>query len=52
MNDKYNICPRCGKYIESYPALSRKDNKTKICSDCGTAEALESYIKYIHNKEL
>ena len=24
------------------PALSRKDNKTEICPDCGTLEALES----------
>ena len=51
MNDKYEICPRCGKYIKGYPALSRKDNKTEICSDCGTAEALEAYMEYIHNKE-
>jgi hypothetical protein len=27
-----------------YPgALSRADNKTEICSDCGTAEAIEDY---------
>lgn len=38
------ICPRCGMYVyDGYPALSRKDNKTKICSNCGTCEALEDF---------
>lgn len=35
-----NTCPRCGNLIEGYPALSRVDNKTNICSPCGTREAL------------
>lgn len=26
-----------------YPALSRRDNKTYICSTCGTAEALADW---------
>lgn len=39
------ICPNCGKEIKGYPALSRKDNKTNICSNCGTKEALEIFIK-------
>ena len=41
------ICPRCHGFIPSnerpgeYPgAISRADNKTEICSDCGTEEAL------------
>jgi hypothetical protein len=34
-------CPRCGKIYTQYPALSRRDNKTDICSDCGTLEAFE-----------
>lgn len=40
-------CPRCGGDIPSdelrgaYPgALSRWDNETEVCSDCGTGEAL------------
>lgn len=44
------ICPRCKGFIPNndapgaYPgALSRLDNKTEICSDCGTEEALENY---------
>lgn len=36
------ICPRCGKAYHEPPALSRKDNQTLICPDCGTREALES----------
>ena len=45
-----NMCPRCGGYIPNnvtpgeYPgALSRTDNRTEICSNCGTAEALEQF---------
>ena len=35
-------CPKCGIEYQGYPALSRKDNKTPICPDCGTREALET----------
>lgn len=34
-------CPICGKEYTEPPAISRKDNKTGICPDCGTLEALE-----------
>lgn len=37
-------CPKCKKEIKGYPAISRKDNKTKICSDCGIREALEPLL--------
>lgn len=36
------ICPRCGKVYTDRPAISRADDKTPICPDCGTREALES----------
>ena len=36
------FCPRCGKTYYGRPALSRADNETLICPDCGTREALES----------
>ena len=36
-------CPKCGKQSTGYPALSRRDNKTNICSPCGIVEALEDY---------
>ncbi len=35
-------CPKCGKTYTDYPALSREDNATEICPDCGIREALES----------
>ena len=36
------VCPRCGKEYTGRPAISRTDNQTPICPDCGTREALES----------
>ena len=36
------ICPKCGKEYTGAPALSRLDNTTLICPECGTREALES----------
>ena len=36
------ICPKCGQPYIGIPALSREDNKTLICPDCGVREALES----------
>lgn len=36
------VCPRCGQAYHEHPALSRLDNKTLICPDCGTREALDS----------
>ena len=36
------VCPRCGKAYHRPPALSREDNETLICPDCGTRQALQS----------
>lgn len=36
------ICPICGQEYAEPPALSRVDNKTEICSLCGTREALQA----------
>jgi hypothetical protein len=61
------LCPRCLKnYFTPYgdkikfvkgvspafAALSRRDNKTLICSDCGTQEAFEDmgYEKWTQHK--
>ena len=43
MNKHIRICPICNQLYSEPPALSRKDNKTEICSLCGTREALESF---------
>jgi len=37
------ICPRCKSELEGVPALSRKDNQTHICSNCGVSEAVEDF---------
>jgi hypothetical protein len=46
MNKSKPICPKCEGFIPNnempgaYPgALSREDNKTEICSECGVKEA-------------
>ena len=36
------VCPVCGKTYTEVPALSRTDDKTEICPDCGTRQALEA----------
>lgn len=38
-------CPICGKVYTEHPALSRRDNKTKICPSCGQMEAVEDFVK-------
>ena len=35
-------CPVCGREYLEVPALSRVDNTTLICPDCGVREALNS----------
>lgn len=35
-------CPVCGREYLEVPALSRIDNTTLICPDCGVREALNS----------
>ena len=42
---KRHKCPKCGKYYVGYPALSRKDNKTKICPECGLKEAIVLFLE-------
>ena len=36
------ICPICGKTYYEPPALSRTDNETLICPDCGILESLST----------
>jgi len=44
------ICPSCGHPIYGYTAISRKDNKTEICDNCGTLEAINTFQDYIKSK--
>lgn len=46
-----NICPSCNKEYSGSPALSRKDNQSKICPDCGMLEALDD-AKVMIGKDL
>lgn len=43
-NEKRTVrtCPVCGREYTGIPALDRTDNRTPICPDCGTRQALES----------
>lgn len=36
------VCPKCGKAYRAPSALSRVDNCTPICPECGIREALDS----------
>lgn len=46
------ICPICGREYTDYPALSRRDNTTEICSACGVDEALDDFFNNSNtNKE-
>lgn len=47
----FGVCPICGNKYEGYPAISREDNKTPICPDCGVKEALEVFNQYVSSKE-
>ena len=40
--DEVRICPLCGNTYVEPPALSRTDNETLICPDCGVRQALDS----------
>lgn len=42
-----NICPKCGCEYTGRPALSREDNETEICPDCGMREALNAWRESI-----
>lgn len=45
--DIYPVCPICGEDYEEPPAISRKDNKTEICPNCGIGEAFLDFAKNI-----
>ena len=44
-------CPKCGGPLGDRPALSRRDNKTDICADCGYKEAIEDAEKIIKSNQ-
>ena len=42
--EEIKICPICKKEFRGMGAISRKDNETEICSECGTNEALAEFF--------
>lgn len=42
----FPVCPTCHKEYAGHPAISRYDNKTKICDKCGLTEALWDFFEY------
>ena len=42
VSNEERTCPICGRSYTGHPALSRTDNETLICPDCGTRQALSS----------
>ena len=47
---KRRKCPKCGKYYVGYPALSREDDKTEICPECGMKEAMLQFLRFCKNR--
>jgi hypothetical protein len=46
------LCPRCKHDLGKIPAISRLDNKTNICSQCGQEEAMFDYsISQLNDKD-
>jgi len=43
-------CPRCGDPLDRHPALSRADDRTAVCSDCGVEEAIEAMKRNVTPK--
>ena len=39
-------CPRCNESYTGYPALSRRDNDTDICSKCGNVESIMDMMSF------
>lgn len=46
IREKNNLkkCPLCGSSIDGVGAISRRDNETEICDDCGFKEAMEDFL--------
>lgn len=52
----FTTCPKCGENTlrtdrPVMNALSRTDNRTYVCSSCGTLEALEDFLGNGASKE-
>jgi len=50
MKEPVNICQKCGKEYTEFPALSRIDNQTELCSKCAEKEAMDEFEKMLKGK--
>ena len=41
----FRMCPKCYREYREPPAISRVDDKTEICGNCGMLEALDDFLK-------
>lgn len=42
-----HLCPVCKKKYVGFPAISRRDNKTRLCPECGQEEAILYFSLYM-----
>ena len=47
--EPYPVCPICNRDYSEHPAISRNDNKTEICPNCGMQEALNIFKEFKKN---
>lgn len=47
---KRHKCPKCDAYYTGYPALSRDDNKTETCPECGVRESILRFLRFCRNR--
>ena len=42
VNIEKRTCPICGQEYRNHPAISREDNVTPICPNCGIRQSLKA----------
>ena len=48
MTSSFMVCPHCRAIMHPpFVALSRRDNRTEICSNCGRREGLEALMRSV-----
>jgi RNA polymerase subunit RPABC4/transcription elongation factor Spt4 len=52
MENKKWICPDCKQETNEYPAISRKDNETEICPNCGVQEAILEFGNWFNGWDI
>jgi transposase-like protein len=53
MSEEKEYCPSCWAEMQRpFVALSRKDNQTYICPECGILEALYDYNEWVKKQKV